>query len=40
MVDLSKNQQLIAELLAKRKRLHAYEIKKILQGTLGHGSVY
>ena len=40
MVDLSKNQQLIAELLGKRQRLHAYEVKKILQGVLGHGSVY
>lgn len=40
MVDLSRNQQLIAELLLKRQRLHAYEVKKILAGTLGHGSVY
>ena len=40
MVDLSKNQQLIAELLVSRHRLHAYEIKKILAGVLGHGSVY
>ncbi|MCK9496678.1 MAG: PadR family transcriptional regulator [Dehalococcoidia bacterium] len=40
MVDLSKNQQLIAELLVKRQRVHAYEIKKILAGVLGHGSVY
>lgn len=40
MVDLSKNQQLIAELLQKRQRLHAYEVKKLLTGVLGHGSVY
>lgn len=37
---MSKNQRLIAELLAEHGRLHAYEMKKILEGVMGHGSVY
>lgn len=40
MTDLSRNQQLLAELLRERKRLHAYEMKRLLARTLGHGSVY
>jgi len=40
MTDLSRNRQLLAELLHERKRLHAYEMKRLLAGTLGHGSVY
>lgn len=40
MNELSRNQQLIAELLATSGRLHAYEVKRRLHGAIGHGSVY
>lgn len=40
MADLSTNQRTIAELLLARGRMHAYEIKQVLAGSLGHGSVY
>lgn len=40
LADLPRNQRLVAELLLQRGRLHAYEIKQLLLGTIGHGSVY
>jgi DNA-binding PadR family transcriptional regulator len=40
MPRLPGNQRTIMELLAKRGRLHAYEVKRILRGEIGHGSVY
>ncbi len=40
MPDLPRNQRLVAELLLARGRLHAYEIKQLLLGEIGHGSVY
>jgi DNA-binding PadR family transcriptional regulator len=38
--DLPRNQRRVAELLLERGRLHAYEIKQVLVGEIGHGSVY
>lgn len=40
MTELSKNQQIIAEVLAAHGRLHAYEIKRLLVDRLGQTSVY
>ncbi len=40
MPDLPRNQRTVAELLSERGRLHAYEVKQLLLGEIGHGSVY
>lgn len=40
MRRLPKVQQAVLEVLVARGRTHAYEIKRVLKGRVGHASVY
>lgn len=40
MINLPRVQQAVLEVIAEHERTHAYEIKQVLKGRIGHASVY
>ncbi len=40
MRPLPRTQRAVVEVIAEHGRIHAYEIKRVLKGVVGHASVY